>query len=105
MAHRNNQSRTPQTLHHLQNDRLFSLSGGIPSEHFDDLNFVSSRRGRRLVAPAPTGDPWGYYTECRESCHMEADRTVPEASTQPRTELSMEAMDTDEGPREQQPDF
>ena len=57
MAHCNNQSRTPQTSHHLQDDRLFSLSGGIPPEHFDDLNFVSTRRGRRLAAPAPTGDP------------------------------------------------
>ena len=99
MAHCNNQSRTPQTLHHLQDDRLFSLSGGIPPEHFDDLNFVSMRRGRRLVAPAPTGDPWGHYTEHRESCHMEADRTVPETSTQPHTESSTEAMDTDEGQR------
>ena len=99
MAHRNNQSRTPQMLYHLQDDRLFSLSGGIPPEHFDDLNFVSTRRGRRLAALALTGDPWGYYAECRESCRMEADRTVPEASTQPRTELSMEAMDTDEGQR------
>ena len=99
MTHRNNQSRTPQTLHHLQDDRLFSLSGGIPPEHFDDLNFVSTRRGRRLAAPALTGDPWGYYTECRESRHMEVDRTVLEASTQPYTESSMEAMDTDEGQR------
>ena len=61
MAHHNNQSRTPQSLHHLQDERLFSLSGGIPPEHFDDLDFVSTRRGRRLVAPAPTEDPWGYY--------------------------------------------
>ena len=99
MAHRNNQSRTPRTSHHLQDDRLFSLSGGIPPEHFDDLNFVSARKGRRLAAPAPTGDPWGYYAERRESCHMEADRSVPEPSTQPRTELSTEAMDTDEGQR------
>ena len=30
---------------------------------------------------------------------MEADRTVLETSTQPRTESSMEAMDTDEGQR------
>ena len=30
---------------------------------------------------------------------MEADRTVPETSTQPHTESSMEAMDTDEGQR------
>ena len=99
MAHRNNQSRTPRTLHHLQDDRLFSLSGGIPPEHFDYLNFVSMRRGRRLVAPAPTGDPWGYYAEHRESRHMEVDRTIPETSTQPHTESSMEAMDTDEGQR------
>ena len=99
MAHCNNQSRTPRSLHHLQDDRLFSLSGGIPPEHFDDLNFVSTRRGRRLVAPAPTGDPWGYYAECRELCHMEADRTIPETSAQPRTESYTEAMDTDEGQR------
>ena len=77
MAHRNNQSRTPQSLHHLQDERLFSLSGGIPPEHFDDLNFISMKRGRRLVAPTPTGDPWGYYTEHGESHHMEADRTIP----------------------------
>ena len=99
MAHCNNQSRTPRSLHHLQDDRLFSLSGGIPPEHFDDLNFVSTRRGSRLAAPAPTGDPWGYYAERGESRHMEADRTIPETSAQPRTESSMEAMDTDEGQR------
>ena len=99
MAHRNNQSRTPRTLHHLQDDRLFSLSGGIPPEHFNNLNFVSTRRGRRLATPALTGDPWGYYTEHRESCCKEADRTVLEISTQPCTESSTEAMDTDEGPR------
>ena len=99
MAHHNNQSRTPRSLHHLQDDRLFSLSGGIPPEHFDDLNFISTRRGRRLAVPAPTGDPWGYYAERRESCHMEANRTIPETSAQPHTELSMEAMDTDEGQR------
>ena len=99
MAHCNNQSRTPRSLHHLQDDRLFSLSGGIPPEHFDDLNFISTRRGRRLAAPAPTGDPWGYYTEHRESHRMEADRTILETSAQLRTESSMEAMDTDEGQR------
>ena len=85
-------------MHHLQDDRLFSLSGGIPPEHFDDLNYVSTRRGRRLAAPAPTGDPWGYYAEHGESHHMETDRTVP-GPTQPRTESSTEAMDTDEGQR------
>ena len=51
------------------------------------------------MAPTPTGDPWGYYAERRESCHMEADRTILETSAQPRTESSMEAMDTDEGQR------
>ena len=86
-------------LHHLQDDRLFSLSGGIPPEHFNDLNFVSTRRGRRLAALALTGDPWGYYAERRESCHMKADRTVLETSAQPCTESSTEAMDTDEGQR------
>ena len=96
MAHHNNQSRTPWTLHHLQDDRLFSLSGGIPPEHFDDLNFISTRR---LVAPIPTGDPWGYYAEHRESCRMEVDRTIPETSAPPCTESSTEAMDTDEGQR------
>ena len=99
MAHRNNQSRTPRSLHHLQDDRLFSLLGGIPPEHFNDLNFVSTRRGRKLVVPAPTGDPWGYYAEHQESHHMKVDRTIPETSTQPHTESSMEAMDTDEGQR------
>ena len=99
MAHRNNQSRTPQSLHHLQDDRLFSLLGGIPPEHFNDLNFVSMRRGRRLAAPAPTGDPWGYYAEHRELPCMEVDRTILETSAQPHTELSTEAMVTDEGQR------
>ena len=99
MAHCNNQSRTPQSLHHLQDDRLFSLSGGIPPEHFNNLNFVSMRRGRRLAAPAPTGDPWGYYAEHRESRCIEPDRIILETSAQPCTESSMEAMDTDEGQR------
>ena len=57
------------------------------------------RRRRRLAAPTPTGDPWGYYTERRELCHMEVDRALPETSAQPCMESSMEAMDTDEGQR------
>ena len=60
---------------------------------------MSTRRGRRLVAPAPTGDPWGYYAECRELHRMEVDRTIPETSAQPCTELSTETMDTNEGQR------
>ena len=55
------------------------------------------RRGRRLAVPTPTGDPWGYYTEHTESSSMEVDRTISEIV--PRTELSTEAMDTDEGQR------
>ena len=51
------------------------------------------------MAPALTGDPWGYYAECGESHHMEADRTIPETSAQPHMESSTEAMDTDEGQR------
>ena len=51
------------------------------------------------MAPAPTGDPWGYYAECGELHCMEVDRTIPETSAQPHTESSMEAMDTDERQR------
>ena len=61
MAHHNNQPRTPRSSRNLQDERLFSLSGGIPPEPFDDLDFVSMRRGLQIAAPAPTGDPWGYY--------------------------------------------
>ena len=57
MAHHNNQPRTPQSPHNLQDERLFSLSGGIPPEHFNDLDYVSTQRGCRMAAPAPTGDP------------------------------------------------
>ena len=99
MAHRNNQSRTPRSLHHLQDERLFSLLGGIPPEHFDDLEFISTRRGRRLVVPVPTGDPWGYYAECGRLHHMEMDRSTQEIFMQPYTESSTEAMDTDKGQR------
>ena len=64
MAHHNNQPRTPQSPCKLQDERLFSLSGGIPLEHFDDLDYLSTRRDHLMAAPAPTGDPWGYYAEC-----------------------------------------
>ena len=99
MAHHNNQPRTPQSSHNLQDERLFSLSGGIPPEYFNDLDFVSIRRGQRIAAPAPSGDPWGYYAERRSSCHAGTIRLTQEASMQPRTESSTEAMDTDEGQR------
>ena len=99
MAHRNNQPRTPQSPHNLQDEKLFSLSGGIPPEYFDDLDFISMRRGQRIAAPAPTGDPWGYYVECGRSRHTGTVRSTQEASAQPRTESSTEAMDTDEGQR------
>ena len=52
-----------------------------------------------MAAPAPSGDPWGYYAECGRSHHAGAIRPTQEASIQPRTESSTEAMDTDEGQR------
>ena len=45
MAHHNNQPKIPQSPHNLQDERLFALSGGIPPEHFDDLDYVSTQRG------------------------------------------------------------
>ena len=57
------------------------------------------RRGWRIAAPAPTGDPWGYYAECGRSCHAGMVRSTQEASAQPHTESCTEAMDTDEGQR------
>ena len=63
MAHGNNQPGTPRSLHNLQDERLFSLSGGISPEHFDDLDYVSTQRGCQMAAPVPTGDPWGYYAD------------------------------------------
>ena len=63
MAHCNNQPRTPQSPYNLQDERLFSLSGGIAPEHFNDLDYVSTRRGCQMATPAPTGDQWGCYAE------------------------------------------
>ena len=97
MAHHNNQPRTPQSSHNLQDERLFSLSGGIPPEYFDDLDFVSMRRGQRIAAPAPSGDPWGYCAEHGRSHHAGVISPTQEASIQPHIESSTEAMDTDEG--------
>ena len=57
------------------------------------------RRGQRIAAPAPSGDPWGYYAECGRLCHAGTIRPIQEASIQPHTESSTEAMDTDEGQR------
>ena len=51
------------------------------------------------AAPAPSGDPWGYYAERGRSCHAGTIRPTQEASIQPHTESSTEAMDTDEGQR------
>ena len=63
MAHHNNQPRMLRSPHNLQDERLFSLSGGIPPEHFDELNYISPSRGQHTTLPAPTGDSWGYYVE------------------------------------------
>ena len=57
------------------------------------------RRGWRIAAPAPTGDPWGYYAEHGRSHHAEMVRSTQEASAQPCTESSTEAMDTNKGQR------
>ena len=83
MAHRDNQPRTPRSSHNLQDERLFSLSGGIPSEYFDDLDFVSTRRGKRIASPASTGNPWGYYAEHGRSCHAGTARPTQEVSAHP----------------------
>ena len=47
----------------MQDERLFSLSRGIPPGHFNELNYVSTRRGGHVALPALTEDPWGYYEE------------------------------------------
>ena len=99
MAHCNNQPRTPQSPHNLKDEGLFSLSGEIPPEYFDDLDFVSMRRGQQIAAPAPTGDPWGYYAERGRSRHVGTVRPTQETLAQPRTESSTEAIDTDKGQR------
>ena len=45
MAQRNSHPRTPRSSHNLQDERLFTLSGGIPPEHFDELNYATTQRG------------------------------------------------------------
>ena len=57
------------------------------------------RRGQRIAAPAPTGDPWGYYAECERSRHAGMVRSTLGAAAQFHTESSTEAMDTEEGQR------
>ena len=55
------------------------------------------KRGWRIAAPAPSGDPWGCYAECGRSCHAGTVRSTQETPAQPHTESSTEAMDTDKG--------
>ena len=103
MAQRNSHPRTPRSSHNLQDERLFTLSGGIPPEHFDELNYATTRRGRRVAARAPSGDPWGYYGQ-QQTTAPEQQETKLEPLHTPdthpsRTESSTEAMDTDEGQR------
>ena len=47
----------------------------------------------------PFRSPWGYYAERGRSHHAGTIRPTQEASIQPHTESSTEAMDTDEGQR------
>ena len=103
MAQRNLHPRTPRSSHNLQDERLFTLSGGIPPEHFDKLNYATTQRGQRVAARAPTGDPWGYYGQ-QQTTAPEQQEARPEPSHMPhtcpsRTESSTEVMDTDEGQR------
>ena len=50
-----------------------------------------------MAAPAPTGDPSGYYAECGVA--RSSQMPSSEEQIQPRMESSTEAMDTDEGQR------
>ena len=99
MAQRNSHPRTPRSSHNLQDEQLFTLSGGIPPEHFDELNYAMTRRGRRVAARAPSGDPWGYYGQ-QQTTAPEQQEARPEPSHTPdtrpsRTESFTEVMDTD----------
>ena len=88
MAHHNNPPRTPRSPHNLQDERLFSLLGGIPPGYFNDLDFVSTRRGWRIAAPGPSRDPWGYYAEHGRSRHAGMVRSTQEVSAQPITTMT-----------------
>ena len=103
MAKRNSHPRTPRSSHNLQEERLFTLSRGIPPEHFDELNYATTQRGQRVTTRAPRGDPWGYYGQQQDTA-PELQEARPEPSHMPdtrssRTESSTEVMDTDEGQR------
>ena len=56
-----------------------------------------------MAAPAPTGDPWGYYTEHGRPQQTGAARSSqipsPETQIQLHTESFTEAMDTNKGKR------
>ena len=45
MVQRNSHPRTPRSSHNLQDEQLCTLSGGIPLEHFDELNYAMTQRG------------------------------------------------------------
>ena len=102
-AQRNSHPRTPRSSHNLQDEQLFTLSGGIPPERFNELNYAMTQRGQRVATRAPSGDPWGYYGQ-QQTTAPELQEARPEPSHMPdtrpsRTESSTEAMDTDEGQR------
>ena len=79
------------------------MSGGIPPEHFDDLDYASTRRGCQMAVPAPMSDPWGYYVERGQPRQTGAARSSqipsPEEQIQPHMESSTEATDTNDGQR------
>ena len=103
MAQRNSHPRTPRSSHNLQDERLFTLSGGIPPEHFDELYYATTQRGQRVATRAPSGDPWGYYGQQQTTAPEQQEAKLEPLhtpDTRPsRTESSTEAMDTDEGQR------
>ena len=71
----------PRQAPNWQNPQLFSLSGGIETGQFEQLDSVTTRQGSQVAVPAPGGDPWQYYGRRQ-------DDKPRESSTE---------MDTDEG--------
>ena len=81
MASRDNRTPKPKLGPNWQNLQLFTLSGGIETGQFEQLDWVTTRRGPQAAVPAPGGDPWKYYGKRQDDKHRES-------STE---------MDTDEG--------
>ena len=83
MASGDNRTPKPKLGPNWQNLQLFTLSGGIETGQFEQLDWVTTRQGPQAAVPAPGGDPWKYYGRRQDDKHRES-------STE---------MDTDEGRR------